>query len=100
MAGAVETVEGNECLYTAREVAGARRAKVLSEAFDHPGVTVLAKMLRHNLIVGNQVSPEDLHRAVRIYGPDLAAVKGKTKRTIPTPAWESVCLMAWTSTRT
>ena len=83
MAGAVETVEGNERLYTTREVTGARRAKMLSEALDHPGVTVLAKMLRHNLIVGNKVSPEDLHRAVRIYGPDLAAVKGKTKRTTP-----------------
>jgi hypothetical protein len=38
-----------------------------------------------NLIKDNQVTTEDVNLAIKSYGPDMGAIKGKTTRTKPIP---------------
>jgi hypothetical protein len=76
----ISTVEENERLYTKAEVERARKARALSNGGAAPSIKDLAKMLRLGMVQGTDLSPEDLYRAVRIYGPPLTSVRGSTRR--------------------
>eukprot|EP00957_Ditylum_brightwellii_P178563 13601742-Ditylum_brightwellii.AAC.1 len=42
-------------------------------------------MICMNLIKDNQVTTEDVNLDIKVYGPDMGAIKGKTTRTKPIP---------------
>ena len=82
----METVSGNERLYSRAEVFKARNAKVVSAKLGYPSVKDFAKMVRNGVVPSEHgVTVEDIHRARKIYGPDLAAVRGKTTAKKPDP---------------
>jgi hypothetical protein len=80
MLARVETIAGNKELYSTRDIAGAERARNELRQLDFPSIQTYLKMSQRNSIVGSRVTPDDVRRMVRIYGPDIASLKGKTKR--------------------
>ena len=77
------TVEHNQQVFTRGEVASADRARELTERLGGPSDRDLAKMCKMGVILNNPVSPTDVWRASKIYGRDLASIRGKTKRHKP-----------------
>ena len=80
---AVATVDGNRQLYARADVEAADQARILAQRLGGASDKDLAKMCRMGVIKNNPVAPQDIHRATRIYGPDLASVRGKTTRKAP-----------------
>lgn len=80
---AVATVDGNRQLYARADVEAADQARTLAQRLAGASDKDLAKMCRMGVIKNNPVAPQDIHRAARIYGPDLANVRGKTTRKAP-----------------
>ena len=74
------TVEDTRQLFTRAEVAAADKARELTHHLGGPSDKDLAKMCRMGVIKNNPVSPQDVWRATKIYGRDLASVRGKTTR--------------------
>jgi len=74
----VETVKENEMQYTKRQVEDAKNAKVLMQRLGYPSVPDMARMIANGQIIDCPVTLLDIKRAVDIYGPDLATLKGKT----------------------
>ena len=79
----VATVEGNEKLYTRREVAAAKEAVRLRANLGYPSVSDLTRSIKNGGLLNCPVTVRDVHRAVRIYGQDLAVLKGQTTRKKP-----------------
>lgn len=79
----VETVAENEAIYTQREIEEAKQAIELKRRLGNPSVKDLAKMINAGSILNCPVTPTHIHRAVKIYGPDLESLKGKTVRKTP-----------------
>jgi len=77
--GAISTVKGNEALYTKREVRDAQRARELMRRLGYASMKDEAAMLKHGTIINCPVTPSDVYRAQRIYGSDVATLKGKTE---------------------
>ena len=75
----IQTVEGNEKLYTKRQVQGAERARVLCEELGFVSNQDLVKLIKRG-IPGCDVTVPDVYRALRIYGESLGNLRGKTKR--------------------
>ena len=82
----VDSVEENLVFFTPREQERAKKAKALYCAFSTPSLDDLKAMIRMNLIKNNSITTEDINLAARAFGPDVAAIKGKTTRTNPAPA--------------
>jgi hypothetical protein len=84
MSARVETKAGSKELYSTRDIAGAERARNELRQLNFPSIQTYLKMIQRNSIVGSRVTPDDVRCMVRIYGPDIASLKGKTKRlTLP-----------------
>jgi uncharacterized protein Yka (UPF0111/DUF47 family) len=79
----INTVEENEMRFSPREVEGAKQARELQRRLGHPSVKDLIKMLSSGSILNCPVTVHDVKRAIEIYGPDLASLKGKTTRHKP-----------------
>ena len=79
----VETVEDNRIIYTKRQLKLADEAKELSRSLGYPATRVLLDMVRSGLIQNYPVTAADIHRALAIYGPDLASLRGKSRRSKP-----------------
>ena len=75
----IQTVEGNEKLYTKRQVQGAERARLLCEELGFVSNQDLVKLVKRG-ILGCDVTVPDVYRALRIYGESLGNLRGKTKR--------------------
>ena len=82
----VETVEENLGFLTPRQQERAKKARALYRALGTPSLDDLKAMIRMNLINNNSVTTKDINLAARAFGPDVAAIKGKTTRTNPAPA--------------
>ena len=82
----VDTVEENSVGYSLAQRRAARRARRAQIMMGHPSDRDFAAMVRMNSLMNNPVTSADLTAASRIYGRDLGAVRGKTKRTQPNPA--------------
>jgi hypothetical protein len=65
-------------IYTKREVNGAKQAQELMRKFGYPSTGDIIKMISNGVILNCPVTIADVKRAIDIYGPDLASLKGKT----------------------
>lgn len=73
------TVEDRESLYTKREVTAAQRARVLQGVLGFPSQQDFLRLLQQGAIKGVDVTHRDALRAMDIYGPSVAELKGKTR---------------------
>ncbi len=79
----VQTVQGNIEGYTAREVKEARTARVAQAMLGHPTDRDFLGMVCANMIKNCPVTESAVVNANRIFGPDLAGVRGQTVRKPP-----------------
>jgi predicted lactoylglutathione lyase len=82
----IQTVQGNERLYTKRQVRDAEKARELLESLGFVSNQDLVKLVKRG-IPGCDVKVEDVHRAMRIYGESLGSLRGKTKRSKTDPVY-------------
>ena len=64
--------------YTKRQFEKAELSQELAKAMCVPTTQSMRSVLRQNLIASCPISPKDVDRAYKIFGPDPAAIKGKT----------------------
>ncbi len=81
----VETVESNMQLFSKRQVARADKACSLYASLRFPSKQDFLWILRFNQIKDCPVMVEDAMAAYKIWGPSVAALKGKTVRKKPEP---------------
>ncbi|KAI2501302.1 Reverse transcriptase (RNA-dependent DNA polymerase) [Fragilaria crotonensis] len=81
----VSTVAENKRMFTPREIRNADLARDLYRKIGRPNEAEFQSILRRNLIRNCPVTPDDARRALIIYGPDIAALKGKTTHAPPAP---------------
>ncbi len=79
----IETVEDNRKGYTQKQYDAAKRARALYHNVGGPSYKNFKHMIRMNAIKDCPVTVEDANLAEKIFGPDVATLKGKTTR--PTP---------------
>jgi hypothetical protein len=79
----VQTVQENEDGYSQRQLAQARLAKDLYAKVGHPSQQDLKAMVVGGMILNCPITVADVIRADKIYGPSIAALKGKTVRQSP-----------------
>ena len=74
----LSTVAGHQKkLFSQREIKAADRARALYRKLGRPDEAVFEALLRRNLIQNCPVTVDDAKRVLVIYGPDVAALKGK-----------------------
>jgi hypothetical protein len=73
----MSTVEENMRKYTKREVEKAKEARELQEKMNFPAPNVMIEMVKRHMD-NCPVTIQDIHRAMDIWGPSVAALKGKT----------------------
>ena len=97
----VQTVANNKKLYHKREIEGANKARELYIRLGRPSQHQFQKMLANNMIPDCPITADDARRAIRIYGPDVATLKGKTTKTKGNrhPTFEPVELPAYITER-
>lgn len=78
-----ETVEGNKSLFTKRQIKNALMARNLHAGLGYPTTNDLKWALQANLIQDCPVTATDLDVALKVWGPSIAMLKGKTVRTTP-----------------
>jgi hypothetical protein len=81
----VETVESNMQLFSKRQIARADKARSLYASLGFPSKQDFLWILRFNQIKDCPVTVEDAMAAYKIWGPSVAALKGKTVRIKPEP---------------
>jgi hypothetical protein len=74
----LNTVAGNKGNYTRREIEGANKARALYKKIGRPSEKEFNDILQNNLIRNCPVTSDDAKRALKIYGPDVATLKGET----------------------
>jgi hypothetical protein len=74
----LHTVAGNKASYTRREIEGADQARDLYRKLGHLSEQEFNKILQNIFLRNCPVTPDDAKRALHIYGPDIAVLKGKT----------------------
>ena len=79
----VTTVRGNLEGHTRHEIEKANEARRLQGMIGNPTEREFEGMVREKLIANCPVTVQDVHNANRIFGPDLANLRGKTTRTKP-----------------
>jgi len=73
------TVAESEARCTKREVASARRAGNFLALIGYPSIARAVEAIKAGAFTDLDFTIGDLHRFVRIYGPVIAALKGKTR---------------------
>ena len=76
----VLTVSGNKQRFHRREIDAADCAQALYRKIGRPSQAQFEHILQHNLILNCPVTVDDAKRALFIYGPDSATLKGKTTK--------------------
>jgi hypothetical protein len=81
----VKMVESNMRLYSKRQVARADKARSLYASLGFPSQKDFKWILRSDQIKDSPVTVEDAFAAFKIWGPSVAALKGKTVQKRPEP---------------
>ena len=76
----LSTVAEHKRTFSQRQIKQADLARKLYRMLGRPDEKTFRSILQNNLILNCPVSPDDAHRALAIYGPDVATIKGKTTR--------------------
>ena len=76
----IKTVQQNEAGYSQRQLAAACTAWDLYSKVGHPSIHDYKAMIKNNLVLNCPVTLDDIKRASKIYGANIAALKGKTVR--------------------
>ena len=76
----LQTVEDNKSRFSQQAIKLAKKAKDLYGIVQYPSIKDFKEMIRHNLIKNCPVKLEDVDNMVNIFGPSIAALKGKTVR--------------------
>jgi Zinc knuckle len=76
----VSTVAAQKRLFTRRDVANADAARQLYRLIGRPSEAEYQRILANGSLRNCSVTPLDAQRALTIYGPDIATLKGKTTR--------------------
>ena len=79
----LSTVEANKKGYTKQQIARAELAKRLYEMIEFPSMKDFKTVLQMNGIRNCPITVEDLKICIEIFGPNIAALKGKSVRTKP-----------------
>ena len=74
----VETVKGNMSIVTKRQVASANLACNLQAGLAYLSVDDLRWIVKANMLNDNPVPNQDVDVALKIWGPSVALLKGKT----------------------
>ena len=82
----VQSVADNEKHFTDRQIKRAKKARELLDVLGSPSVADLKAVIKMNAIKNNPVTLEDVDIATKVYGPDIASLKGKTTRRSPEQA--------------
>jgi hypothetical protein len=72
-------------MFSQRQIKDADQARELYRKIGRPDEVEFQNILRKNLIRNCPVTVADAQRALVIYGPDIATIKGKTTPTVPSP---------------
>ncbi|KAI2502818.1 Reverse transcriptase (RNA-dependent DNA polymerase) [Fragilaria crotonensis] len=81
----VSTVAAQKQLFSRREINSADVARELYRKIGRPAEAEFQRILKQHLITNRPVTPDDAKRALIIYGPDIAVIKGKTTRSVAAP---------------
>ena len=79
----INTVEKNKAVFTKRQIANADKAQELYASLVYPSNADYKWILKSNEIKDFPVSVKDAKVAMKIWGPNIAALKGKTTRSTP-----------------
>jgi hypothetical protein len=79
----METVESNMALFTKRQIHGANLACNLQAGLAFPSNPDMKWAIRLNLIKDCPVTIKDMGTAIKVWGPNIAMLKGKTVRAMP-----------------
>jgi len=70
-------VDENKLQYTEHEVTNTKRARKLYHSIGAPSTKNFKMILQSNMIKNCPVTVQDIDLAMKIYGPDIAYLKGK-----------------------
>jgi hypothetical protein len=81
----VNTVSGNKQGFTKRQIKGANAARALYATLSYPSMKDFKWVIRSNQIKNCPVTVDDVDVATKIWGKNIAALKGKTTRSKTAP---------------
>ena len=81
----VMTVDENKSFFTDREVERAKKARTLLHTLGCPTIQDLKAIIRMNTIANCPVTIPVVDLAEKIFGKDIASIKGRTTQNKPTP---------------
>jgi hypothetical protein len=81
----VNTVNGNRKGFTNRAVRAAKQSRRALGMVGYPSEKYFKNMVSFNMIRNFPVKPEDISAANKIFGPNVASLKGKTVRATQDP---------------
>ena len=76
----LQTVDQNKSRYSDDEVARADQARTLYRRIGSPPIEHFAKILNSNYIRNCELTSKNAHRAIKIYGKDVVAIRGKSTK--------------------
>jgi hypothetical protein len=79
----METVESSMLLFTKRQIHGANLVCNLQAGLAFPSNADMKWAIQSNLIQDCSVTVKDMGTAIKVWGPSIAMLKGKTVRTTP-----------------
>ena len=79
----LDTVENNMEGYTEEQIKRAKNAKQLYHKVGTPGMENFKYIIKGNMIKDCPVNTDDINNMMKIWGKDIAVIKGKTVRRTP-----------------
>jgi hypothetical protein len=79
----VKTVEENMAMFTKHQIVNAKLVRKLQAGMTYPSIPYLKWVVQSNQIKDCPVTAQDVNVALKIWGPSVALLKGKTVRCMP-----------------